>query len=577
LSLALGQWPAARRELASEWWRRRRQPETAGILRLQAFTLAVSPRPCRLPDIAGEDPRVTELQWAAARAAVVATLLARTELQLHRDVRDSLTGFADAVRRGELPARIGRHDTEVLATRVEARLQFGATEAAGTASAVTVVDRYQRFLEQGAAILAETEPASFARRLLDAAIPMSGAQRGAVYSGRSRETHTTLAARWANGLAWSPTASPPAPSSGRGALGRLSIDLQLPGSQPGRLLLEADHPDWPEGSRGHLTRSLGRIVSAPFAATTGDRIETSSTPRLLGNSPAMAALRRELERVARTDLSVLVRGDTGTGKEVVARLVHRLSSRSTGPFVLVSCAALPSNLAEAELFGHEAGAFTGAVGAKAGLFEQAAGGTLCLDGVEELPLEVQGKLLRVLSTHGFRRLMGATELQADFRVLATCAIDLRTAVEAGRFRADLLYRLQVADLAVPTLRDRVEDLELLATTFLRQATGHDQARITPEAIRVLQALDWPGNVRQLRNEIHNAALHLETRRVLAEQDLRRPAISAGNALNPELRQHERRLIEDALRRNHGHRERTARELGISRRWLQARLRKLELG
>jgi formate hydrogenlyase transcriptional activator len=236
----------------------------------------------------------------------------------------------------------------------------------------------------------------------------------------------------------------------------------------------------------------------------------SPDPRpLVGDSPALAAVRRAVGRVAPTDATVLVLGETGTGKELVARLIHDQSPRRAGPFVPVSCAALAPGLIASELFGHEAGAFTGAVKRRAGRFELAAGGTLFLDEVGELPPEAQAALLRVLQERVVERVGGGEPLAVDVRLVAATHRDLAAEVAAGRFRADLFYRLNVFPVAVPPLRDRPGDIPALADHFARLfAAKHDRpvTRVPAHTAAALARHPWPGNVRELQNLVERAVI-----------------------------------------------------------------------
>jgi formate hydrogenlyase transcriptional activator len=229
---------------------------------------------------------------------------------------------------------------------------------------------------------------------------------------------------------------------------------------------------------------------------------------LVGDSPALAAARRAVERVAPTDATVLLLGETGTGKELVARLVHDRSSRRTGPFVPVSCAALAPGLIASELFGHEAGAFTGAVKRRAGRFELAAGGTLFLDEVGELPPEAQAALLRVLQERVVER-VGGEPVPVDVRLVAATHRDLAAEAAAGRFRADLFYRLNVFPVAVPPLRDRPGDVPALVDHFVRHFAAKHGRPVTGASAQTLAVLSrhpWPGNVRELQNVVERAVI-----------------------------------------------------------------------
>jgi DNA-binding NtrC family response regulator len=225
----------------------------------------------------------------------------------------------------------------------------------------------------------------------------------------------------------------------------------------------------------------------------------------IAQSKAMRHVFSLLEQAAQTDVTVLLEGESGTGKEVLAHALHSESSRREGPFVVVDCGALAKDLIESELFGHEKGAFTGAVGARAGAFEQANGGTLFLDEIGELPLESQPKLLRALEGRTFRRVGGTKTLTVDIRVVAATNRRLREAARRKEFREDLYYRLAVVHVAVPRLSDRKEDVALLAERFLRRATRDDSAVVPAELQGLLSSYDWPGNARELRNVIERFA------------------------------------------------------------------------
>jgi two-component system, NtrC family, response regulator AtoC len=239
---------------------------------------------------------------------------------------------------------------------------------------------------------------------------------------------------------------------------------------------------------------------------------------MIGRSEAMLELRESIRRIAATEATVLVTGDSGTGKELVARSLHQLSRRSANPFVPVDCAALPESLLESELFGHEKGAFTGALSSRLGLFELAHTGTLFLDEVAELPLPLQAKLLRVLEARQLRHIGGRQFISVDVRLIAATNRDLAKAMEAGTFREDLFYRLNVIPIHVPSLRERREDIPLLALHFLLKASSGGLAKpqgFSPEAMALLEQYSWPGNVRELKNAVERA-------RALANQDFIQP-------------------------------------------------------
>ncbi|MGZ3473508.1 MAG: sigma-54 interaction domain-containing protein [Polyangiales bacterium] len=295
---------------------------------------------------------------------------------------------------------------------------------------------------------------------------------------------------------------------------------------------------------------------------------------------------RIVEKVARADANVLVRGDTGAGKELVAHAIHELSPRAKGPFRAINCAAMPASLLESELFGHVRGAFTGAVRDNPGHFRAAHGGTLFLDEVAELPLELQAKLLRVLESHEVMPIGGREAVKVDVRVVAATHRGLRAQVEAGQFRADLMYRLRVIPIFLPPLRARGEDVILLADRFVEQLNARASrkiARISPGAKRILSRYDWPGNVRELRNVLEYA-FAIGEGPVLVESDLppeiATPGIEAAapavNAPLPQAGSPEAARILRALERAAGNRARAAKSLGISRITLWRRMKELGL-
>ena len=258
-----------------------------------------------------------------------------------------------------------------------------------------------------------------------------------------------------------------------------------------------------DGSLIHLGSAsvLFRLGTESVTLTVSERTQFGS---LVGHSVAMRSVFTLLERAASTDATILVEGETGTGKGAAVEAIHRLSRRHAGPFLVVDCGAIPSNLLESELFGHERGAFTGAEGRRTGVFEDADGGTVFLDEIGELPVELQPKLLRVLETREIRRLGSSTHRPVNVRMIAATNRDLRAEVNQGRFRADLFYRLAVLKITMPPLRQRPEDLPVLAEQVLRNlgASPEETARLlTPLFIQRLQRGSWPGNVRELRNHL----------------------------------------------------------------------------
>src|SRR5262249_17002333 len=228
---------------------------------------------------------------------------------------------------------------------------------------------------------------------------------------------------------------------------------------------------------------------------------------MVGASAAMRDLHDRIDRVARSDATVLLRGESGTGKELAARAIHQNSARASRPFVAINCAAITETLLESELFGHERGAFTGAAGLKHGKLELAEGGTVLLDEIGELPLSLQAKLLRVLQEREFERVGGTRRLRVDFRLVAATNRDLEEAIKTGRFREDLYYRTAVITLNIPPLRDRPDDIPLLASHFVRIPAKRARRTVTgfsPDALECLSRYEWPGNVRELDNAIEHA-------------------------------------------------------------------------
>jgi two-component system response regulator AtoC len=239
------------------------------------------------------------------------------------------------------------------------------------------------------------------------------------------------------------------------------------------------------------------------------RSSSYTTEWVVGDTPAMKRIIEEAQRAAAASVSVLITGETGTGKEVLARSIRSMGPRADSPFIPINCAALPDTMIESELFGHEAGAFTGAQKRKSGLIEIADGGILFLDEISSTKTEMQAKLLRVLDEQRFRRLGGVKEIDVDIQILAASNRNLQAMIEDGSFREDLYYRLKVVDLHLPPLRDRIVDIPALTGTFIRQInlrTGNNITGITPRAIDALKAHSWPGNIRELQHVIERAML-----------------------------------------------------------------------
>jgi len=311
--------------------------------------------------------------------------------------------------------------------------------------------------------------------------------------------------------------------------------------------------------------------------------------RLLGSSPPMKTLRKQIGKLARSQAPVYISGESGSGKELVARLIHEQGPRSEKPFVPVNCGAIPSELMESEFFGHKKGSFSGAIEDKPGLFQAANGGTLFLDEVADLPLPMQVKLLRAIQEKAVRAVGGAQEVMVDVRILCATHKDLASEVAAGRFRQDLYYRLNVIELRVPPLRERREDIGLLADVMLRrlaQECGEVTARLHPDALAKLENYRFPGNVRELENMLERAYTLCEGDEIKAG-DLRladspglpengEASLAQIDNLEDHLEEIERKLIMQALEETRWNRTAAAQRLGLTFRSMRYRLKKLGL-
>jgi Response regulator containing CheY-like receiver, AAA-type ATPase, and DNA-binding domains len=356
-----------------------------------------------------------------------------------------------------------------------------------------------------------------------------------------------------------------------------------------------------------LARTLRQAVGQTRGQTaTGDEPLAAGLP-LVGRSQAMQSVFRMITRVLRNDLTVLILGESGTGKELVAEAVHQLGHRRNGPFIAVNAAAIPAELIESELFGHEKGAFTGAVARRAGKFEQAAGGTLFLDEIGDMPMQAQTRLLRALQSGTVRRVGGSEEILLDARIIAATNKDLEPEIASGRFREDLYYRLNVVPIHMPPLRDRSDDIEVLARHFLQQATkeGLPSRCLTEEAAELLGRQPWRGNVRELKNFVYRMALlaredviDVSTILPMLAQEpvnsqaagdrevdniadaisrwlsVERPA--SGTIYEAAMGAFERPLFSEILRETGGNQLRAAQALGINRNTLRKRLSELSL-
>jgi nitrogen regulation protein NR(I) len=355
------------------------------------------------------------------------------------------------------------------------------------------------------------------------------------------------------------------------------------------------------GAQDYLTKpfdqdELRLVILKALAQEEKSRrsLKSDEAPRdaIVGDTPTMRAVFALVDKVASSPSTVLITGESGTGKELVARAIHHASARREAPFVTLNCGAIPENLFESELFGHERGAFTGAVTSKPGRFEIADGGTLFLDEIAELPKDLQVKLLRVLQDQTFERVGGLKTIKVDVRLVAATNSDLRQAVTSGAFREDLYYRLNVVPVALPPLRERVDDIPLLVHHFLqkfnRRLDKHVQG-ITPEALAALKSAPWPGNIRELENLVERAVL-LSDGGSLDVHDF--PGVLDGGAAVPVdeasdelglkeyVRVHTARLerarIKKALQQEEGNVTRASRLLGISRKSLQTKMKEYGL-
>ncbi len=321
-----------------------------------------------------------------------------------------------------------------------------------------------------------------------------------------------------------------------------------------------------------------------------------SLPEIVAESPQMKEVLRLVQRVAMSDTSVLITGESGTGKELIAQALHRLSPRNDKTFIDLNCAALQDNLLESELFGHEAGAFSGARGRKLGLFEIADGGTLFLDEIMEMPMQLQSKLLRALETKSFFRVGGVKKVEVDVRLVAATNRHIKKAVADGVFRADLLYRINSFEINIPPLRERREDIEPLTKYLLQKIAGANAPEISPQAIEALCSFAWSGNVRQLRNCLERAILLADHGKITIKElppevvyKMNEPSVSVSyhepsemainsfqNASPTALRDVEKQQIIGALEKTGWHRGKTAELLGISPSTLYRRLREYDL-
>lgn len=312
--------------------------------------------------------------------------------------------------------------------------------------------------------------------------------------------------------------------------------------------------------------------------------------QVIGENSGLKQVMNQVHRVAETNATVLIHGESGTGKELIASALHTNSNRSSGPFIAINCGAIPLSLMESELFGYERGAFTDAKESKAGTFEQANGGTLFLDEIGELPLDAQVKLLRVLEDRKITRIGGKKPIPVDVRIVAATNRNLEEEVKAGKFRLDLLYRLNIFTITLPTLRERIEDIPLLANFFIRkynQTLSLDIQTINPEAMTLLSSCEWPGNVRDLENAIQSAMIlctggiirpeHLPDRvKGYDQAEVLTVTKTEGSGIREINAQMEKELILEALKKNNYNRTLTAGVLNISRKTLFNKMKRYGL-
>ena len=325
-----------------------------------------------------------------------------------------------------------------------------------------------------------------------------------------------------------------------------------------------------------IAKALGDAAPQSASAAAPASGAEPGLEEIVGDSPAMRRVFGMVRQAAPTDATILLEGPSGTGKELFARAIHRLSRRASGPFVAVECAALNPNLLESELFGHVKGAYTGADSDRVGRFEAANGGTLFLDEISEIPQSTQVKLLRALESRSFERLGSSETVATDIRIVAACNRSLKKLAQEGKFREDLYYRLNVVDLHLPPLSERKSDIALLAGKFVKDIAARNGGRvtgITPEAVKVLEAYQWPGNVRELRNVIEKMVVLSPGGDLGPDdvpEDVRSPAAAEG-AQGDSLASAEKAKILAVLDECGGNITHAAEKLGISRRTLHRRL------
>ncbi len=376
------------------------------------------------------------------------------------------------------------------------------------------------------------------------------------------------------------------------------VDVEVATVAAGQIVLGVQHQSLAEEQRRRAAiERRAQTLERSLKSVRSELLQRYDFDQILGRSPSLRETLTRAGQVARTEVTVLVTGESGTGKELVARAIHHASPRSDGPYVAVNCAALPDTLLESELFGHERGAFTGADRRKPGRFELAAGGTLFLDEIGELSAAVQVKLLRVIQEREYQRVGGTATIKADVRLIAATNRDLAAEVAAGRFRSDLFYRLSVFNVHLPPLRERGDDVLLLADHFIRSLGAHmgkSDLTLSRDACELLRQHPWPGNIRELQNAIERSlitsegslitAAHLAISPIPQPGTLQLPADSPPPAAAPpapsgaagSLQDLERAAILEALRRTNGHKSRAAALLGLTRFQLYTRLKRYDI-
>lgn len=336
--------------------------------------------------------------------------------------------------------------------------------------------------------------------------------------------------------------------------------------------------------RGLIEQAVGEVELRGWTEELQQQLEEGRVGHLVGRSPAMDEVFRSVRLLAEKRTSAILLGESGVGKEVVARTIHDLSPRASGPFLAVNTAAIPEGLIESEVFGHEKGAFTGASQARPGCFEQADGGTLLLDEIGDMPLVLQPRLLRVLEEGCARRLGGSREIEFDVRVLAATNRNLDELLDQRILREDLFYRLNVFTIVVPPLRDHPEDISMLAQHFIERFNGKHETAILglrPESLEILEAYDWPGNVRELRNVIERATILSQQawiRPTHLPDHLRKPRLRRGEVVLPigtTVAEAERRMIVETLAAVGGNKTEAARHLGVDPKTIYNKLKAYE--